>query len=134
PTTRGSSAACHKSSSVSVMSRELRNRPPLSRSAPVDSGGTLRRSSDSTIEAGSGLDASGPQGTKAIAPPIESQGKKPTWASSPTMTRRMVSPPFELGSHQIGPKRPDRVKHRACRLVEPIVAHYHGRRHAADRA
>src|SRR5690349_24980535 len=100
------------------MSRELRHSPPLSRSAVVNSGGSLRRSSDRTNDAGSGLEASGPETTSGTAPANDSRVKKPTVASRPTMNRRMISPRPEsegdLGAHQIGPKRPYGVKHGAC--------------------
>src|SRR5689334_19522822 len=135
PTTRGSSAACQSSCTVSMMSRDPPNRPSRNSPPPPVSDGTSRRSTDSTMFCGSVLVVKGPETSKAAQPPIPSRVRVPTVASRPTINRHMARLRFSSsGLYEIRPKCPYGVKHRRCTGVEPVVAHQHGGRLAAHRA
>src|SRR4051812_17509845 len=108
------------------------HRLPLNRPVELLSDGTRRRPSDSTIESGRGLGASGPVVRNTTMPAIDSTVTVPMVASRPTMNRRMAYTP-PLGSHEIRPKRLHGVKHRGRASIEPVVAHCDGGRRAADR-
>src|SRR5262249_55000927 len=116
-----------------MISREPCSRLPRSRPLPAVSGGSWRRSIDSTSGEPSGLLANGPDAMKATMPPTASRVRKPTVASRPTINRRMPSLRPRSGFDEIGPKGLYRVKHGRRRSIEPIVAHQHGCRQAADR-
>jgi hypothetical protein len=75
------------------MSREEPNRPPLNRPVEVVSGGSERRSSESTICCGSGLGEKGPEARNAAPATIASRTRVPMVARKPTMKRRMRSSP-----------------------------------------
>src|SRR5258708_37859545 len=113
------------------MSREARKNPPRNRLPDAVSGGTSRRSRESTMGPLSDLFENGPAASTATSPPIAIRGSVPTVASRPTINRRMASLRSVLEVDEIRPDRLHGVKHRRCKGVEPVVAYQHGARQAA---
>ena len=136
PTTRGSSAACHRSWTVSTRSRVAAEQAAAQQAATVDFGRHVAQ-----VERQHHRVAAAPW--RAERPRGEEDGdaadREQRQGADGRQQANDESPHGEYsvrlsGFHEIGPERLDRVKHRRGAGVEPVVAHRDGGRHAAHRA